>query len=192
MPDEPSQNTASIGGAAPPAVPTGVIVAGPARDYRIKRYILVTVLMVYGLMSIRDGFYRYPRLNAEHAAKFPDTKLPYAGFDVPMNKGLGVFLPPFSVAFLAWCLYNSRGEYRLDGSTLNVPGHPPVPLNALRKIDLAKWDRKGIAYVDYQFPGTARGGRFKLDDFVYQREPTDAIFDRLVAALSEPGVAAAR
>jgi hypothetical protein len=160
-----------------------VIVASAAKDYRLKRYLLVAILLGYGLLSIRDGFYRYPRENAEAEQKFPGTKPPHPGFDVQLNQILGVALPPFSIAFLIWTLYISRGKYRFDGQTLNVPGHPPVPLNALRKIDRAKWDRKGIAYVDYQFPGTNTSGRLKLDDFVYQREPTDRIFDALEESL---------
>jgi hypothetical protein len=167
----------------PSYTPGGVIIASAAKDYRLKRYALVAILLIYGLLSIKDGFYRYPRENAEAEQKFPGTHPPHPGFDVQLNQGLGVLLPPLSIAFLIWCLYSSRGQYRFDGQTLTVPGHPPIPLNALRKIDRAKWDRKGIAYIDYQFPGTSKAGRLKLDDFVYQREPTDRIFDALDRAL---------
>ena len=45
-------------------------------------------------------------------------------------------------------------------------------------IDKRQWDRKGIAYVDYEVNGTH--GRLKLDDFVYEREPTDRIYDAIV------------
>src|SRR5437660_427563 len=81
--------------------------------------------------------------------------------DIKLNKCLGILLPPLSIALLAWWLYGSRGQYRFDGTTLQVPGHPPVPLNALRKIDRSRWDRKGIAYIDYQLPGTTTAGRIK-------------------------------
>jgi hypothetical protein len=178
---------------------TGEIVADPARDYRWKRYILVLVLLGYGLMSLYDGFVRYPRENAADRANGIDAlHVRHPGFDIQLNQGLGILLPPLSLLFLAWILYNSRGCYRLEDDTLRVPGHLPIPLSAVRKIDRAKWDRKGIAYVEYQIPGTGKSGRFKLDDFIYRREPTDRIFeaienavspDKAVAAVEEPPVA---
>jgi hypothetical protein len=84
-------------------------------------------------------------------------------------------------------LYGTRGAYRLSGNTLHAPGHPPVPLDAVRAIDQSKWDRKGIVYIDYELNG--KTGRLKLDDFMYQREPTDQIHDRIVAAVA-PGESA--
>jgi hypothetical protein len=160
----------------------GVITAKAANDYRWKRYVLVAVLLGYGILSIRDGFFRYPRENAQAQAQKLDI-LPHPGLDVQLNQVLGVLLPPFSMALLAWSVYSSRGMYRYDGTTLNAPSHPPVPLNAMRKIDRAKWDRKGIAYIDYQIPGTAKSGRIKLDDFIYQREPIDQMFAHIEATL---------
>lgn len=166
----------------------GAIVARAATDYRLKRFLLVAVLMAYGIMCIRDGFYRYPQENDKARAEKLEV-LPHPGFDVQLNQVLGVLLPPMSVFFLVWCLYASRGEIRFDGATLKMPGHPPIPANALRRIDRAKWDRKGIAFVEYQFPGIAKSGTVKLDDFVYQRKPIDAIFaevERIVTGGSSP------
>jgi hypothetical protein len=158
----------------------GVITAKAANDYRWKRYILVAVLLGYGVLSIRDGFYRYPKDNAEARARGLDD-LPHPGLDVQLNQVLGILLPPFSMLLLAWSLYSSRGKYEYDGTTLTAPNHLPVPVNAIRKIDRTKWDRKGIAYLEYQVPGTGKGGRIKLDDFIYQREPIDQMFEHIEA-----------
>ena len=40
------------------------------------------------------------------------------------------------------------------------------------------WDRKGIAWIKYK---TADGqtGEMRLDDFLYDRPPTDAIYERV-------------
>src|SRR5439155_25395508 len=140
MAEDPTPSPADAGGAnqsgaAAPASATsasgGSIVARPAPEYRWKRYFLVALLFGYGLWSIHDGFVNWPRENAERASqKFPPA---HTDLDINMNKGLGVLLPPLSVALLAWWLYASRGEYRFDGQALSVPGHPPVPLNAIRK-----------------------------------------------------------
>ena len=64
-----------------------------------------------------------------------------------------VLLPVAGVAFLCWALYNSRGAYRLTGETLRVPGHPPIPLDRIEELDKDKWDKKGIAYVNYRLSG---------------------------------------
>ena len=166
----------------------GVITAKAANDYRWKRYVLVVVLLGYGILSIRDGFFRYPQENAAAHERGLDI-LPHPGLDVQLNQVLGVLLPPFSMALLAWSVYSSRGKYLYDGTTLTAPGHPPVPLIAMRKLDRAKWDRKGIAYIHYQIPGTVKSGRIKLDDFIYQREPIDQMFGHIESTMS-PGAAA--
>jgi ribosomal protein L40E len=88
-----------------------------------------------------------------------------------------------AMAFLGWVLYASRGAYRFDGTTISAPGHEKVSLKSLRKIDASKWDRKGIAYLQYQMPGSAKLGVIKLDDFIYQRKPTDEIFRQITLAM---------
>jgi hypothetical protein len=155
----------------------GAIVAKPSRDYRWRRFGLVAILFLYGLYSIYDGFYRYPKENSDfHRAHPLAENLPHPALDIPFNQAFGIGLPPLSLLFLAWVFHASRGSYRFDGSTLSVPGHENIPLSAIQKIDRSKWDRKGIAYLQYQLPGSDKLGTIKLDDFIYQRIPTDAIF----------------
>lgn len=180
--------------------PSGAIVARYGRYYRNTRYLIAVLCIGYGLWSINDGFVRYPRANEAAIQKEVDrvetasgkqvtaeerkeiaakTTLPHPGWDVPFNRGAGIILPPLGIALLAWTLYNSRGEYRLEGETLHVPGHPPVPLDNIRKIDKRLWERKGIAYIEYEGPQSGKRAQLKLDDFVYERGPTDAIFERI-------------
>lgn len=162
----------------------GQIVASAARDFRWKRFALVGILLVYSGLSIRDGFSKYPAENA--AARDRGYQImPHPGLDIQLNQDLGMILPPLALLFLFWTLYVSRGAYRVDGQEIHVPGHPPIPLSAIRKINRAKWDRKGIAYIEYEVPGTSETARFKLDDFVYQREPTDQIFAMIESSLGE-------
>jgi hypothetical protein len=162
----------------------GEIVATAARDFRWKRFALVGILLIYSGLSIRDGFSKYPRENAaarDHGYQI----MPHPGFDIQLNQSLGLLLPPLSLLFLLWTLYASRGSYRFDGTDIHIPGHPPIPLSAVRGINRAKWDRKGIAYVEYQLPDNPKVAKFKLDDFVYEREPTDQIFAIIESALGE-------
>ena len=68
------------------------------------------------------------------------------------------------------------------------PGHPPIPLDAITEIDKSKWKKKGIAYLGYEVMDPAINGVRKstavLDDFVYQQEPTDRIFEAIEKRLA--------
>jgi hypothetical protein len=143
---------------------------------------------------LRDGYIRWPHENEEIRAKaiaegkpIPEKSL-HSDTDLGLQKVIGFGLIPVSLLIALRGLYGTRGEYRLSDNTLHVPGHPPVPLDAIRAIDQSKWDRKGIAYIDYELNGTT--ARLKLDDYMYQREPTDQIHDRILAVVAPAEVSA--
>src|SRR4051812_35339422 len=157
----------------PPKAPSHPpLVAKASREYRIKRLIIVLMLIGMGLWFGYDGFINWPRENAridqiktkdlEAARKANDeakvhqleaeliTLKLHSGTDLSWQKWLAIILPPIGLIVLAWSLYNSRGAYRLADNILNIPGHPPIPLDAIRSIDKTDWNRKGIAYINYQ------------------------------------------
>ena len=175
-----SDNNTEAEQAAPQAVeyPRTPIVARAGSYYRKARFALFALFLAFGAYCCYDGFYRYPRLNAEaiKSGQNPPHGPPNATLDVPFNVALGCVLPIGAVVLLIWTLHNSRGEFRLEGKTLHVPGHPPIPLDSIRKIDKRLWEKKGIAIIEYERPG-GETSRFKLDDFVYQREPIDGILN---------------
>ena len=166
--------------------PTGAaddpIVARAGRYYRNTRYVVSLGLVVIGLWFAYDGWVTYPREQAMHQQN-PKTGVPHSDTDIRLQRVLGGMLPPAGLLFLAWTLYQSRGAYRLAGDVLSVPGHGDVPLDSIRQMDKSKWDRKGIAAVEYQKPSGAPGWLI-LDDFVYDRPPTDAIVERIEAHLA--------
>jgi hypothetical protein len=172
-----------------------VVVAKAGRYYRVARYMMTLLLMAYGAWSIYDGFVSWPNWTVTHPAEKPKTQT-----DIMLNRVLGVLLPPMGLIVLGWALYNSRGEYRLEHGVLRVPGHPPVPLEKVQAINREMWDRKGIAYVDYDlteaqvrskagapvsYSGVSKAARgtLKIDDFVYEREPADLIFKAIESSL---------
>jgi len=157
----------------------GPIVARYGKYYRNTRYLMFLLFMGFGIASIYHGFWVYPEENRVAIAR--GQRPPHGEYDAPLNKILGIALPPLSIFVLLRALHNSRGEYRLEGETLSMPGHPPIPLSAIRKIDKGLWDRKGIAYIEYEVGEPPVKGKFKLDDFVYEREPTDQIMARIEA-----------
>jgi hypothetical protein len=171
----------------PPVAPSGEIVARAGTYYRVTRYIMVLVLFVYGLMSIYDGFYRYPKENKEDTDKGLEN-VRHPSLDVPFNKTFGVVLPPLSIVLLIHVLRKSRGEIRFDGKMIYAPGHPPVGLENIVSVDQRLWDRKGIAYVDYDL-GSDKG-RITLDDFIYDRPPIDAMHKAITEFILPPETSA--
>ena len=192
------------------AAPAGEIVARAGQYYRNTRYIMCALLVGAGLWFAYDGWIGWPEHNRkvaevkrriDEADRAGDTNGAAAAraelgkmskekssSDILLQKILAVSLPPVGIGLLAWALYASRGAYRLSGRTLHVPGHPPVTFDQITRIDKRLWDRKGIAYLDYE----GGGKRIKLDDFVYDRKPTDQIFERIENELapepdSQPG-----
>jgi hypothetical protein len=169
---------------ASPAGDGGDLVARAGRYYRNTRYLLALGVLIYGIWNIHDGFFTWPNENEVNFQQGFDKPL-HSDMDILFNRVLGLGLVPGSILLLAWALYNSRGEIRLSGQTLSVPGHPPVSLTGIESIDKSKWDRKGIAWVSYRTE-SLQAGKFKLDDFVYERDPIDEIYKRIEQSLQQP------
>jgi hypothetical protein len=190
----------------------GDIVATAGTYYRVTRYIITVVMLAMGLWFGYDGFINWPRQNREiaelegqraaaltagdneKAAKLLEdinkVGKHHSESDLRLQKILFFTLPPLAIAAIVRWIYISRGSYRLSGNVLHVPGHPPVPLDAITELDKRQWDRKGIAFISYDL-GNGQTGKLKLDDFLYQREPTDEIYKRIEehvapSAVTEP------
>ena len=181
----------------------GIRTNSDRRYYR--RFLIIGIAALgWALYCLYDGFIGYPRerdafrrLDAEIKAAqergapydhLLDEQKRYKNHNdasIMLQRGLGFALPPLALLMLIRWLYISRGEIRIDDDdTLHAPGHPPIPAAAVTAIDDDLWDRKGIAYVEYELPGGA-SGTVRLDDFVYERPPVDAIHDRLAHRLSQ-------
>ena len=111
------------------------------------------------------------------------AKPPHEISSVIFNQAIGIGLTILSIPLLAWRSYRSRGAYVLAGDIVRVPGLDPVALSQIRGLDLVRWDRKGMAVVEY---GDAAGQiqRFVLNDMIYERTATDRIVDRIEAHLN--------
>lgn len=164
------------------------IVARAGTYYRVTRYIFSAVLLAMGGWFAYDGFVTYPRHNEQHRLhvlnpqQHPKDAPTHTEADIRLQKILGAALPVVAIGLLASTFYRSRGAYRLSGDVLSVPGHTDVPLSSITQIDKSLWDRKGIAHLNYELP-TGRKGRLTLDDFVYDRPPTDRILETIEARL---------
>jgi hypothetical protein len=179
-----TDNTTSThtGHAAAPTGQRATVVARGSAEYRYRRYAVCLLFLGFAAWCFHDGFIKYPRLNAQAIAQGqnPPHGPPHASWDVPFNVTLAFVLPAAAGLLLIWTLRSSRGQFRLEGGTLHVPGHPLVALDSIRRIDKRLWDRKGIAFIEYERPDQTLG-RFRLDDFIYQREPIDRILEAIEA-----------
>lgn len=170
----------------PPAEPSGDIVARVDFQYRWRSWAFSIVLLVMGLYCLHDGFVVYPRDNAawERMGNRVDRPVrpPHDPPGVLFNQVAGVLCTALSVPFLIWREYRSRGEYRLSGQTLHVPGQLPVSFDQIQGLDLVRWDRKGIAILECDGAGGKR--QVALNDMIYERGPTDRIVERIEAHLA--------
>jgi hypothetical protein len=178
-----SEETQAVEG----AVAGQPIVARAGAYYRRARYLVCGMIFIFGLWFGYDGFVRWPdQLQQFQSATLEQQTTmvkPHNQTDINLQKALAVGLVPLSIVLLVFFLYRSRGEYRLEGHTLYVPGHPPVPLDRITELDRSHWDRKGILFVHYALTDGAAIAKLKLDDFVYERRPTDAIVAALTGQL---------
>lgn len=173
----PTDQVFEAGGAGTVSLPPvdAPIVARAGRYYRNMRYLMAVMMVGVGCYFLYDGYIGWPTENAAKAAE--GSKIPHDEFQILFQKVIGFTLLPAAAVLLMVFLHRSRGEYRLAGETLRVPGHPAIGLGAIRKIDKRLWKRKGIAYLEYEVPGSSGRGRLKLDDFIYDQKPIDRIFE---------------
>lgn len=181
---------------------SGLVVAGPGKGYRIKFAIFALVMIAMGAWFGYDGYIGWPAQNdqlralkvqraeainrneqvrsAELLAQMKEINNgeERTNKDLLIQKILAFSLPPLGLILAIRAFRNSRGEYRLENDVLTVPGHPPVPLVNVTEIDRRLWDRKGIAYINYDL-GDGKQGTIRLDDYFHDRPPTDEIFKRV-------------
>ncbi len=185
-----------------PVPPPGPHEAKAGSYYRNVRYVITAAVVVMGCWFLYDGFVKYPAHSERYAELQEQADVAeregrdsdrvaaleqikeegvkdHGDLSILLQKVLGMALPPLGIVLLVRWLHISRGTIRLDeNDVLHVPGHPAVPASSVTNIDDGQWERKGISRVNYAVDGTS--GSLKLDDFVYERAPIDAIHDRLV------------
>ena len=192
--------TQDMTAATPPPADTDELIAEPEAGYRWKHLIVAVAMIAFGLWFAYDGWIKWPRENqriaqvqkdkeeasrvnntaeVERLAKELQSLNRHTEMDLLIQKLLAFALPAFGIFWGAWTLKDTRGVYRMTGNTLHIPGHPPVNVDDIRRIDKRKWDKKGIAYLHYEIGQPPKAGVLKLDDFAYERKPTDDMLDRV-------------
>lgn len=80
-----------------------------------------------------------------------------------------------------YCLYAliiwSRRFVGVDGEKVYAHGNVEVPFDNVYKVDATRWENKGIAHVRYDIGSGEK--TIVIDDWKYNRELSDQIFQRL-------------
>src|SRR5439155_22835844 len=138
---------------------TGDVVAVADNLYRGKMLVLSLVLIIYcGGFFLYDGFIGWPNRNRtldkldkqrdaviDPAEKSRLTKeMEKLGsrktdLDIVLQKVIGFASVPLG----AWVLFNSlrksRGEIRMSGQTIFLPGRSPIRFDAITTVDQRRW-----------------------------------------------------
>ncbi len=190
------------------ATPTGPVRTTISNGYRIRLALIGAGLTGFGCWALYDGFIAYPRQN-EIYAEFEQFKednddwqtswAAYAderGYQTNYNKlkqrgqikdiAAQYLYAGLTLPFGLWFLYGfatSAGRWvEADDSGVRDSKGADLTWDQITGLDDARWKNKGIAYLSYDEAGTTK--RVLLDDWKFQREPTDAIYKLAKARLS--------
>lgn len=177
-----------------------------SKGYRWRLGLIGLALALFGLYFFYDGAIGYPKKQAKQI-KMQNTYQQLAESGGPQwqkkwvqtanDNGWPVDKPgepmsewdinaqffygtPCFLVGVWFCIAYVRagGRYVLANDTgLETNGGVVVPWDAVTGVDDSRWKAKGIAYVQYNKDGQA--GRILLDDWKFDREPTEQIFKRV-------------
>lgn len=175
-----------------------MVTARISAGFRWRRALLAVVLIGWALWSLYDGLIAYPeqRRRAEAYAEIQDRGgndwvaewertaagngwpgdnpgTPRSDADVFLQYVFVVLtLPPGLLC--AWSFVSSfRRWIGLDGEVLVTHSGKRIAFDAITDLDLRRWERKGIAVVQYEQDG--RRGKLVLDDWKYDQAATEAM-----------------
>lgn len=138
---------------------------------------------------------QWQHLWRDYSAAWPDWSMdaepPHEPYDAGKIREQWIVCGICSVLALAaafFLLRTLRRSFAVDGEALYYFGGKRIPFSELTRLDLRKWDTKGLAFVDYQ--GASGSGRVRLDGLTYggfkkeQGEPAEALMKRLRSRFS--------
>ncbi|MEI8078556.1 MAG: hypothetical protein WCH61_02870, partial [bacterium] len=158
------------------------------RDYAIRSLLFGTLLLGFGLWSFYDGLIGYPAHNrralkyqeladARQQADWPavakangwKTEKPKAAhneWDIRTQFIMAAAFGLWGVGALIVLAVRSRRRFHANAAGLHGFRATVVPYAAITAVDLAKWDRKGIAKLNVTANGTSY--RLVLDDWYFK------------------------
>lgn len=97
----------------------------------------------------------------------------------------GIVFPIGSYCLISVLIW-SRKYIGVDQTTFYANGGVEVPFDKITRIDAARWENKGIARVYYDLGSSE--SNVLIDDFKFDRQPANAVFNRIKEAIGEDKV----
>jgi len=161
----------------PPEVPPGMKWPEPLHD----------------LVALREK--QWQHLWRDYSAAWPawsmDAEPPHEPYDAGKIREQWIVCAICLALSLIAAFFLIRTKLRsiaVDDDALYYFGGKRIPFAAMTRLDLRKWDTKGLAFIDYT--GPAGSGRVRLDGLTYggfkkdQDEPAEALMKRLRSRFS--------
>jgi hypothetical protein len=179
------------------------IKANISSGYRWRPGFFAIISLLFGVWFCYDGFVAWPRDKAifeayeqftseDRLSEWPayaaeqgwptDQDNPgkaHSELDLIVQRVISFILLLVGIAYLVGWGRTFGRWIALDDGELVTSWGVRVPLDQVTAMQLDRWQSKGIAVVQYQANGST--GRLVLDDWKYDREPTEQI----VAAVRE-------
>lgn len=138
---------------------------------------------------------QWQRVWEDYSAKWPHWKMdavpphePHSAQDIREQWIVLVVCGALAVAALFFLLRTLGRKIAVDGEALYVQSGRRIPFADLTRLDLRKWETKGLAYADYK--GAGGSGRARIDGLTYggfkkeQGEPAEKLMQRIRAHFS--------
>ena len=167
--------------------------------WKKQKLLVALFLMAFGFYFFFDGAVGWPRSNARflkhkefveagHPEQWreyarsrgwkeePPHKL-YGRSDIVGQFVFGGLLDLVGALLLAYWATQKNRVLRTDADAVFTPSGTRVPFSAITGLGKKKWDSKGLATVRYEIDG--RQGKFIVDDYKFEAEPTRAILTEI-------------
>jgi len=178
--------------------------------WKTQRLFVAVFFIGFAGFFFWDGKIGYPRSNerwiayeehrvanrisewpADAASRGWTSKVPekfYKPEDIVMQYVCGVAAGILGLIVLGyWASQKGRILKTADGAVFE-PSGKRIPFESIVGLGKKNWEKKGLATVRYELDG--RKGKFVIDDYKFEAEPTHKILDEieeyLVAQNSEP------
>ena len=174
--------------------------------YSVRILIISLALIIGGLWFLYDGMVAYPEQRERYLAyqqirqDYPDWQTRWQAqaeeegwpLDVPdertegdilVQRIIAALLLPAGVVMGVFYLRLLRRWIASDEQGLRTSGGRHAPWEAIQAVDKSRWQRKGIARVQYDDGGVQR--EIKLDDWKYDTEATEKILLEVDAHLQQ-------
>ncbi|WP_428386160.1 hypothetical protein [Mucisphaera sp.] len=175
--------------------------------YRVRLIIIGLACLGWAAWCVKDGFYTYPRQAQEHAAlqdfkeanpddwntAWPEYARangwsediaaikPRSDFDIYTQYIMLAITGPLGLIFAFRAITSGGWWVEADDDGIRSHGGRAASWSEVTDVDRTRWKSKGIAYVKI-----AGGQRILLDDWKYERQPTQAVMEIVEEHLGLP------